>query len=154
MSDLKKWIEKEIGKSFTALMEEKSGSRLVGLSQRRGPEWRKAFDHIRRHFGPFPGKERHAIFLKKLCSEDAVARLLADAAAHPSHAPLVTRLTIDAVPLGEPAILLQRWFGHPIGYSGESAYRADTPDCDHLRIVMTYRGDLVTAFPAVNRQML
>jgi hypothetical protein len=152
MDDLKKWVEKQIGKSFTTLMQEKSGSRLVGLIQRRGPEWRKAFEHIRLHFGPFPGKEKHSIFLTKYCTEDAVASLMADAAVRPSYAPIVTRQTFDGVPFGEPAIVLQRWFGRPIGYSTARAHRAEKPDATYLRIVMNYRGDLISAFPALGPQ--
>jgi hypothetical protein len=146
-ADLTKWVEKQIGKSFTKLMEEKSGSRLSGLIQRRGSEWRKAFEHIRFHFGPVKGKPTHATYLEKYCSEDAVAQLVADAARRSSQAPIVTRLTSGGVPSGEPAILIQRWFGDAIGYSDDASRTLKNPDCSCLLIVMNYRGDLISAYP-------
>jgi len=155
MSDLRQWIEKQIGKSFTALMEEKSGSRLVGLIQRRGPEWRKAFEHIRLHFGPVtvPDKDQHTIFVRKYCTEEALAALLADAAAHLSHRPIVAREIHNKIKVGDPSIVLQRWFGRMIGYSNEQAYRKDVPDAPYLRIIMTYRGELTSAYPAKSLQL-
>jgi hypothetical protein len=132
---------KEIGKGALKLMARKSGSRLLGHLQRDSRVWRKAFQHIKLHFGQQAGKPAHTVFAQSFRSEAAVRKLIRSAAAKPSKAPVVSRATIDGIPAGTPCVVIEKAFRSPIGV---------TPDglpAHVLRIVVDYTGKPLTAFP-------
>jgi hypothetical protein len=131
---------KEIGKKLTKLAVRKAGSRFLGHIARNSPAWRKAFEHIALHFKAVSGKASHAIFEPKFRSFEAIEELLKKALSGPSRNPVLTKLTIDGVPAGKVAVVIEREFAQVIGKIGAG-------ECRILRIVVDFTGRPITAFP-------
>jgi len=131
---------KEIGKRAAKLAVRKAGSRFFGHITRKSRVWLKAFEHIAEHFDAVPGKASHAIFEPKFRSMEAIENLLKKALSGPSRHPILTKLTIDGVPAGKPAVVIERQLTEVIGRSGKT-------ECRILRIVVEFTGRPVTAFP-------
>lgn len=135
-----RWAVKEIGERLARLAVKKAGTRVLGHIARNSKEWRKAFEHIAEHFGPVPGKAVHAIFEPKYCSKEAIEELVKKALGKPGRSPVLSKLTIDGVPMGKPAVVIEREFVEVIGREGDTELRI-------LRIVVDFTGRPVTAFP-------
>jgi hypothetical protein len=138
---IEKKVIKEIGKKAAKMAVRKAGSRFLGHITRKSRVWIKAFEHIAEHFEPAAGKASHAIFEPKFRSLEAVETLLKKALSGASRQPLLTKLTIDGVPAGKPAVVIERQFTEVIGRAGKT-------ECRILRIVVDFTGRPITAFPA------
>jgi hypothetical protein len=138
--EIGKWVGREIGRGLARLAVKKAGSRFLGHIAKNSREWRKAFEHIAEHFGPVPGKEVHAIFVAKFCSKEAVEALITKALSKPNRSPILSKLTIDGLPVGKPCVVIEREFTEVIGHQGAKELKI-------LRIVVDFTGRPVTAFP-------
>ena len=131
---------KEIGKKAAKIAVRKAGSRFFGHITRKSRFWSKAFEHIAEHFEPAANKASHAIFEPKFRNVEAIETLLKKALSGPTRHPVLTKLTIDGVPAGKPAVVIERQFTEVIGRAGKA-------ECRILRIVVDFTGRPITAFP-------
>jgi hypothetical protein len=134
-------VTNEIGKDLAKLMAKKAPSRVLGHLARDSRVWKKAFEHIAEHFEPIAGKPAHAVFEPKYRSMTAMQELITKAMTKLGRAPVVTKLTDAAgVPVGKPAVILEKEFAEVIGRKGAT-------ECRILRVVVDFTGRLITAYP-------
>jgi hypothetical protein len=132
----------ELGIRHAAGLKSHACSKVCGLLTRDRGGWAKAFEHISDHFRPMPEKESHALFARKYRSEDAIWKLIYNAASKPSELKL-TKLTIAGEKIGRPAVEIVRNFGETIG---------EDPWHNRLRIFVDFQGNLITAYPGPGLQ--
>ena len=135
-----KKAEKEIGKELAQLAVRNGGSRFAGHIARNSKEWKHTYQHIKEHFKAEPGKASHTVFEQRFRTKGAIEKLLERALLKPSRHPVLTLLTIDGVPGGRPAVVIERQFSKVIGRKG-------TTECRIVRMVVDYQGDPITAYP-------
>ena len=115
---------------------------FLGTSRRNSRDWNKALEHVALHFRPISIelKKKHGVFEPKFRTREAVEALISKALTKLGRKPVVTRLTIDNVPAGKPAVILEKEFTEIIGHEGDH-------ECKILRIIVDFTGRPITACP-------
>jgi len=141
-------IVKQIGKKLTKLSLKKAGSRIVGKINVKSRFWNRAFEHIALHFKPVAGKVSHAVFEPAFRSRTAVEKLIKSVVSKASRAPVLTKATIDGVPLGKPVVILEKEFSEVIGkITVEQSGKLVEKPLKILRVIVDYTGKPITAYP-------
>jgi hypothetical protein len=106
--------DRQYGRRGARMLLSHATSRVLGILQRDGRDWQKAYAHIRTHFAPMPDKPgEHTLFLTRYRNEAAVRDLIRKAASGPSR--MAEHSRILGCPEAFVNACFERDFAEPIG---------------------------------------